>query len=195
MNDSALSCINKGPYYNHFIHLLSFGSIWIIASIIGFFHYENLAIMFLFVGISLFNPLYNMVRKALSLCPMSSDDPLKMIITCMTIGVPVGIILGFLPFLENINTFFHVFGILFGAVFLMVAYVYKLKGYLILSLILILGELGLIYFYDDFTVGGFFAGVILIACAVIVRVWSTFSPHVIRFSLNRQKTSIGNQLN
>jgi hypothetical protein len=101
----------------------------------------------------------------------------------MTIGVPVGIIIGFLPFLENINTFFHIFGILFGMVFLMVAYVYKLRGYLVLSLILIAGEIGLIYFYDDFTIGGFFAGITLIGCGVIVRVFGSFSSQNFRMIL------------
>lgn len=185
MNDSATSCINKGPYYNHFIHLLSFGSIWIASAIIGLYHYENLAIIFLFAGVSLFNPLYALVRRSLSLCPISSDDPLKMIITCMTIGVPVGIIMGFLPFLENINTFFHVFGILFGAVFLIVAYVYKLRGYFVLSLLLIIGEICLIYLYDNFTVGGFFAGTLLIGCAILVRLWSTLSVQRHRVAFQR----------
>ena len=187
MSESPESCLNKGPYYNHFVHLISFGSIWIVAALIGYYRYQNLAIIFLFAGISLFNPIYKTVRRALGLCPISSDDPLKTIITCMTIGVPIGIIIGILPFIENINAFFHVFGILFGTVFLLVAYLYKLIGYLILALVLISGELFLLFYYDNFTVGGFFAGIALVTCGIIIRIWGYFSPQIFKIAIPVKK--------
>jgi hypothetical protein len=187
MNDSPDFCVNKGPYYNHYVHLMSFGSIWIAASVIGLYHYENLAIIFLFSGISLFNPIYKLIRSALSLCPIASDDPLRMIITCMTIGVPIGIIVGFLPFLENGNAFFPAFAILFGMVFLTVSYVYKLKRYFLLALVLIGGEIGMMTMYDSFTNGGFFAGASLIITGIIVRFWGASMTQNLKVMMHRKK--------
>jgi hypothetical protein len=163
------TCLYKGPYYNHAIHLISFGSIWMIASFLSLFHYENLAIIFLFTGIGIFNPLYKVICNVLSLCPIPSDDPLRMMITCMTIGLPVGMLFCFLPFLENPNVFFNVFGILFGFVFLLVFYIYGLKRYAFLGGVLISCEFILLFVFDNFVVGGFFAGTALILFGIFIR--------------------------
>lgn len=177
------SCIHRSSSYNHSIYLLSFGVIWLLASIIGQYRFENLAIIFLFLGTGLFNIIYQIVQQALSVCRVADKDPLPMIISCMTMAVPIGIIFGFLPFIGNINAFFHAFGILFGLVFLVAAVVYKLPGYYILSFFLLSGEIGLGIYYDSFTIGGYYAGGILIGSGVALRCFEIFAST--RRQLNR----------
>ena len=67
--------------------------------------------------------------------------------------------------------FFYVFGILFGLVFVMAAFIYKLKRYYIIGLALVAGEVVLIYMQDKFSTGGFYAGSVLIFFGIGIKMW------------------------
>lgn len=181
-------CINKGPFYNHFIHLTGFGIIWLIASLLDSFQRHNISIMVLFLGVSLYKPIFKLIRRSLSLCPVSQEDPLYMMITCMTLGVPIGIFFCFLPFIHNMNIFFPAFGIMFGVVFGLMAYVYKLINYTVLSLTLIAGCLYIALNFDEFALGGYFVSFTLLSFGLINRLIGAIS---FSFLSSRKSASLG----
>jgi hypothetical protein len=126
--------------YNNYLVLLSLGLIWILSALIGFIEC-HLGILFLFVGLAFFKTITNLIRKKMKVNIVNENNPSRLLSTCIFIGVPMGIMAGFYPFTQNINTFFPVFGILFGLIFMTMAYVFKLKTYSVLGLILISGGL------------------------------------------------------
>ena len=163
-------CVNKGPYYNHFVHLFTLSIIWLVSAGADLFRHHNISIFILFIGISLYRPLFNVIRKVMNLCSISQDDPLNMIVTCMTLGVPFGIIFCFLPFINNTNIFFPSFGIILGVIFGMASYVYKLKNYAFLSLALIGGCLYIAFQFETFAMGGYYVAACLAVFSFLNRI-------------------------
>jgi hypothetical protein len=148
-------------HYNNYLLLVCLGFIWIFAGIVGFIEC-HLGILFLFVGLAFFQTITNFIRKKMKLNIVNENNPSRILATCIFIGVPFGIILGFYPFTQNINMFFPVFGILFGLIFMMMAYVFKLKTYAILGLLLIGGGLFIANTLQNyFSPGGLFTGVVI----------------------------------
>jgi hypothetical protein len=147
--------------YNNYIVLGCLGIIWLLSALIGFMEC-HLGILFLFVGLAFFQTSINFIRKRMRMNIVNENNPSRILSKCIFIGVPMGIMAGFYPFTQNINMFFPVFGILFGLIFMTMAYVFKLKTYAILGLMLIAGSSFIAYQFENyFTIAGFFTGTVI----------------------------------
>jgi hypothetical protein len=159
-------------YYNNFLVLTCLGLIWLAAAGIGHIDY-HLSILLLFVGFTFFQSIVNMIRKKIRLNNLNENNPSRTLSTCIMIGVPVGMIVGFFPFASNINMFFPVFTILFGLIFSVIGIMFKLKSYMILALILIIGGAYIGYAFEEhFKLAGYYAGGIIIGFAIVFRIFA-----------------------
>jgi hypothetical protein len=160
-------------YYNNFLVLGCLGLIWLAAAGVGHVNY-HLSILLLFIGFTFFQTIVNVVRKKIKLTNINENNPSRMLSTCVMIGVPVGMIAGFYPFTSNINMFFPVFTILFGVIFSIIGFVFKLKSYAILAIILIVGGAYIGYAFEEhFKLAGYYAGIIIIIFALVFRIFAT----------------------
>jgi hypothetical protein len=148
-------------YYNNYMLLGCLGIIWLFAAQIGIIDC-HLGILVLFLGLAFFQTIITFIRKKMKLALVNENNPSRILSTSIFIGVPMGIVAGFYPFTQNINMFFPVFGILFGLIFLMMAYVFKLVTYAILGVILIAGGIIIAYnFQNYFSLAGFYTGIMI----------------------------------
>jgi hypothetical protein len=159
-------------YYNNFLVLMCLGLIWLAAAGIGHVDY-HLSILLLFVGFTFFQSIVNVIRKRVNLNNLNENNPSRTLSTCIMIGVPVGIIIGFFPFATNINMFFPVFTILFGLIFSVIGFMFRLRSYVILAGMLIAGGAYIGYAFEEhFKLAGYYAGITLIGFAIVFRVFA-----------------------
>src|SRR4051812_47422449 len=92
-------------YRDHFLLLFCLGITWLISALVGI-GYPNVAMLVFFLGVTLFKPMVLQFRRIFKNPVIHEDSPLRMVNTCMVIGVPLGLILGFFFFIENINNFY-----------------------------------------------------------------------------------------
>jgi hypothetical protein len=82
-------------------------------------------------------------------------------------------IAGFFPFSSNINMFFPVFTIIFGLIFSVIGFVFKLKSYLILAILLIGGGAYIGYTFEEhFKLAGYYSGIMIIGFAIVFRIFA-----------------------
>ncbi|MFL5728336.1 MAG: hypothetical protein ACJ75J_02510, partial [Cytophagaceae bacterium] len=118
--------------------------------------------------------IVNVIRKKIRLSNLNENNPSRMLSTCIMIGVPVGMIIGFFPFTTNINMFFPVFTVLFGLIFSVIGFVFRLKSYVILAFILIAGGIYIGYAFEEhFKLAGYYAGIMITAFAILFRLFAT----------------------
>jgi hypothetical protein len=157
-------------HYNNYMLLGCLGLIWLVSAFIGFLEC-HLGMLFLFMGLTFFQTIINFIRKKMKLTIINENNPSRILSTCIFIGVPIGIIAGFYPFTKNINMFFPIFGILFGLIFMTMAYVFKLKTYAILGVILIAGGTFIaLTFQNHFSIGGYFTGAVIAFFGLMFRI-------------------------
>jgi hypothetical protein len=157
-------------YYNNFLVLGCLGLIWLAAAGIGHIDY-HLSILLLFAGFTFFQTILTAVRKKIKLTNINENNPSKMLSTCIMIGIPVGMIAGFYPFTSNINMFFPVFTILFGVIFSVIGFVFKLKSYVILAVILVAGGAYIGYAFEEhFRPAGYYAGIMIMLFSIVFRI-------------------------
>lgn len=144
-------------YYKNYSLLLTLGLIWLGAAYAGTFEFQ-LSILFLFLGITLFKPVLSVTSKLLRTPKVAKDESLKLLTKLIIIGILFGLIVGFFPFLENINLFFPAFTVIFGLIFGGIFVSTRLKVYATLSAALLAEGLYVGYYFpEDFTKAGFYA--------------------------------------
>ncbi|MFN6944947.1 MAG: hypothetical protein ACK4ND_08350 [Cytophagaceae bacterium] len=164
-NSDKQIIIKKKVLHENAVLLSCLGTIWLIAGLTGMTSYPEISILILFSGLSMFNPIMKYVRKSLK---FKSGNPLKLLITCITIGVPAGVIVGFFPFSDNINLFFPAFSILLALIFGVVYYAFRIKMHMAMAVILLAGSAYISYSYQaDFAVSGLFTGASLMTFGLI----------------------------
>jgi hypothetical protein len=174
-------CYLKGANYENSIHLLTLGAIWLLSAFVSTIKEYNISILLLFLGVTLFKPITKIIRKLLALCPLSDEDPIKMLNTCIAIGIPIGLIVGFFPFVENINMFFPIFTVLFGILFGIVAYIFQIKTFATLSFILIAGGIYIGYYYpENFPASGYFTAIVLMSSGIVSRIASLIEIYILK---------------
>jgi hypothetical protein len=159
-------------YYNNFLVLTCLGLIWLAAAGIGHIDH-HLSILLLFVGFTFFQTMVNVIRKMVKISNLNENNPSRTLSTCIMIGVPAGMIVGFFPFTSNINMFFPIFTVLFGLIFSVIGFMFKLKSYVILAVILIAGGAYIGYAFEgDFKLAGYYAGGMIIGFGIVFRVFA-----------------------
>lgn len=154
-------------YYKNYSVQFTLGLIWMLSSYIGKFDIQ-LSILTMLLGISLFKPALYIITRFLGVRKIHKDENLVHLIKIITIGILFGMIVGFFPFIENINYFFPTFAIIFGLIFACIAYTNKLLNFGILATILTIGSLYLGYTYEnEFTYTGFFSGIVLLGFGLL----------------------------
>lgn len=155
---------------NACLFLIALGCVWATAAIVGETKYHFISILILLSGITLFKPIFQLIQRGFSLVSLSPDDPLKMLNKLLSIGIPIGLIVGFFPFKENINVFFPTFSILFGIIFGIIAYIYQIRLLGLTGILLILSGFyyGLVQ-TDHFSTAGFTTALLLAGSGIMVR--------------------------
>lgn len=164
------------------------GLVWTVASVLGFYNYTNTSILILLAGSTLFKPFYKTVRRLAGYKSTEARHPLNLLVSLMSIGVPLGVVAGFFPFMENINLFFPSFAILFGIIFGTIGYVFNLRIYLALGLIKITGAvyIGMNYI-QQYSAAGFYCALVLLIFSLIGKIYGEFD---IRYLNLRRKVRL-----
>lgn len=154
-------------YYKNYLLLFTLGLIWLLSAFAAIFEIQ-LAILLLFLGITLFKPALSLVTKILRVTKIHNDESLKLLIKLIAIGILIGVIVGFFPFVENINLFYPTFTIIFGLIFTCVGYSAQLKNYIVLGILMIAGAIYIGYYFPgEFTYGGYFSGITMTGFGLI----------------------------
>ena len=154
-------------HYKSYSLQFTLGLIWMLSSYIGKFDIQ-LSILAMLLGISLFKPALYIITRFLGVRKIHKDESLVHLTKIITIGILFGMIVGFFPFVENINYFFPTFTLIFGLIFACIAYTNRLTNFGILAAILISGSLYLGYAYEnEFTYAGFFSGFVLMGFGLL----------------------------
>ncbi|MBX9853689.1 MAG: hypothetical protein K2X86_18245 [Cytophagaceae bacterium] len=174
-------------YYKNYSILLTLGLIWLLSAYVGTFE-AQLSILILLLGVTLFKPMLFLVSKTLGANKIHKDESLKLLSKSIIIGILFGLIVGFFPFVENINLFFPAFTVIFGIIFGAIWYAAGLRVYGFISLILIVGGIYIGYYFpDDFTRAGYYSAFIMAGFGLLSGIFGKKARITLRFLRKRIK--------
>lgn len=153
------------------ILLFCLGAVWIGAAYLGgTWKLPNISILIFLLGTTLIKPIIRIVRQMLNLDKNPQSEKTSMVVSCMTIGITMGLMIVFFPFVENINIFFPAFTLILGIVFAVSGQVTGSKTYWLIALTLISVSIYSWFFHlAFFSPGGYLAGMVLLGFGGISR--------------------------
>jgi hypothetical protein len=159
--------ITYKEYYKNYSILLTLGVICLVSAYTAILDIQMSILIFL-IGTGFIKPLLYLVSKTLGNNKIHKEESLKLHTKSISIGILLGIIVGFFPFVKNINLFFPTFTILFGIIFGAIGISTSLRMYILISLILISGGIYIGHNYpDDFSRAGYFSAQVMIGFAIL----------------------------
>ncbi|WMJ73301.1 hypothetical protein RCC89_09010 [Cytophagaceae bacterium ABcell3] len=148
------------------------GLIWLVSGLSGMSKYPEIAILVFFTGLCMLNPITSYTRKSLDI---KNSNPLKAMVSCIILGVPAGLILGFFPFYDNINYFFPAFMVLFAFIFALNYFAFKLKMHIALAVMLLSGAIYMgLYYPNNFWMSGLFTASTLLGFALVSKIYGRY---------------------
>jgi hypothetical protein len=96
--------------------LFVLGVFWMATSLIGLTKYTNMAILVFITGNTLIAPFVSFAKKLLQVNHSSSEN-FSTVLSCLTLGVLMGLLIAFFPFIENPNIFLPSFALIQGVFF------------------------------------------------------------------------------
>ena len=175
-------------YYKNYSILLTLGLIWLLSAYVGTFEWQ-LSILILLLGVTLFQPILFLASKTLGAKNIHKDESLKLLTKSIIIGILFGLIVGFFPFVENINLFFPAFTVMFGIIFGAIWYAAGLRVYGLVALLLIGGGAYIGYYFpEDFTRAGYYSAFVMTGFGILSGIFGKKAHITLKFLRRRVKT-------
>lgn len=153
---------SKEHYQQNSLLFFTLAFIWIISALSGAAKHPNVSILVFLTGMTLLKPIYRLTCKSAGIEYPKQESALELLITCLTIGLPIGVMVIFFAFINNMNLFFPSFGILLAVVFAVSAYNSR-SGifWLIAPALAFVSVYDLIWHQESFMMGALLAGILL----------------------------------
>ncbi|MBD3386377.1 hypothetical protein GF407_15815 [candidate division KSB1 bacterium] len=155
------------------VYLIVEGILWLLSAIVGYFGQIPVAMLILLIGGMFIHPIATTFSKLLKVPSLQKSNRLSILITWLSLTIPLGLPLIFMATLGGREyLFFPAFAVLVGAHWLPFTYVYSMNSFIVLSIILVVVGIIFGFIYTQFfAICGFFVGFILFFFALIHYVW------------------------
>jgi len=151
------------------VYLAIEGMLWLLSASLGAAGRIPAAMLTLLVGGMFIHPVAVVCSRLLGLTSPADSNRLSVLITWVALTIPLGLPLIFMATTAgHENIFFPAFAVLVGAHWLPFTYIYSMKSFIAIAIILVLtGILFGFVFVESFSACGFAAGGILLLFALI----------------------------
>lgn len=154
--------ITKVHYQQNSLLLLTLAFIWIISALSGAAKHPNLSIIIFLVGIALIQPIHELICHSAGVKKPAQESCPDLLMKCLTIALPLGLMTIFFPFAESINLFYPSFAVLLAVVFGITAYNNSSLLYWNISAALIISAAyPVIWHFESFMMGALIPGMML----------------------------------
>lgn len=167
MNTNEAQKEVRTVYLGAFSGLIVTGIIWLLAAAAGTWRTTGLAVLILIAGGSFIFPLSQLLLKVMGrTATLSPGNPFGQLATQVAFTIPFAYPVIFAAYIHNPNWLFPAFLVIVGAHYLPFVFLYGMRQFAILSVLLVALGTGIGWYYpDSFSLGGWVGSAIYLLFA------------------------------